>query len=270
MKRLALSLCILLSSTSFAVQSFMPENNLDKEDRFYATSMNEATFNSVIATVERVYKPIIRNLGGNLVIKARWLDSTVNAYADREDGNWNVSMFGGLARRPEITPEGFMGVICHELNHHIGGFPLYQGDAWAANEGQSDMGGFHVCMRKVLASVSEEVKYLSPVAVAKCKRFNQGQNLRVCYHVMGAAKSLADLLGALGGERAPRFETPDTRVVAQTDDSHPAAQCRLDTMAAGAICPTLWDDRVIPNAKNHTQYNCTSGEGARPRCWFKP
>jgi len=248
-------------------QRVMPENNLNLEDRFFATSMSEVTFNQVIDSVEKVYRPIIAGLGGQLVIERNWWDSTVNAYAERQGAVWKVSMFGGLARRPEITPLGFMMVLCHEVAHHIGGYPTYQND-WASNEGNSDYAGVSSCMKKVLANTPNNVQFLSPVAVSKCKRYYKGQKLRVCYNVMSGAKSCANLLGALGGA-TPSFDTPDKSVVQSTSDAHPAAQCRLDTMSNAAVCQAPWDDRVIPNRSNYKMYSCTVGsEDFRPRCWF--
>ena len=249
-------------------QSFMPENDLWKQDGYTATSMDQATFNSVIDQVDRVYRPIIAGLGGRLVFKRFWSDSTVNAYADRDNGNWNVSMYGGLARRPEITRLGFLMVVCHEVTHHIGGYPNYTGE-WASDEGNSDYVGVHACMKRVLANVTENVKYLEPYAVEKCKRYFTGQKRRVCYTIMSAAKSCADLLGVLGGSGKPRFEAQSTLVVSQTAHEHPEAQCRLDTMSNAAVCEAPWDDQVIPNAFNYQQYSCTVGnEDYRPRCWF--
>lgn len=253
-----------------AQQSFMPENDLYKHDRFFANNMDEGTFNSVIDSVERVYAPIVARLGGRLYFERRWFDPTVNAYANREGNVFKVAMFGGLARRPEVTPTGFLMVVCHELGHHIAGAPLYAGEQWASNEGQSDYFAAHVCVPKVLSGVTSNVQYLSRVAVDKCKSKYSGQKLRVCYHTMSASKSVADLLSALSGVmRPPAFETPDTSVVGSTQDAHPAAQCRLDTMAAGTICTQAWNDGIIPTRQNEALYNCKAGPEARPRCWYR-
>jgi Zn-dependent protease with chaperone function len=46
-------------------------------------------------------------------------------------------MFGGLARDPLVTKDGFSAVICHEIGHHIAGAPR-KGFSWASNEGQAD------------------------------------------------------------------------------------------------------------------------------------
>lgn len=249
-------------------QSFMPENSLHLQDNLFAVGgVDYQTFNDVISQVERVYGPIVASLGGNLVINRNWEDSTVNAYADRNDGNWNVSMFGGLARRPEVTRLGFLMVVCHETAHHLGGYPNYPGD-WASDEGNSDYAGVHACVKAVLANTSENPASLSPTAVAKCQRYYTGQPLRVCYNIMAGAKSCADLLGALNGERVS-FDSRDTSVVRQTSHEHPRAQCRLDTMSNAAVCKTSWNNWVIPSQGNYRQYSCFGSEDSRPACWFK-
>jgi hypothetical protein len=245
--------------------SFMPENNLGYEDNLWEGEeygISENTFNKVTSTIYSIYKPIISKLGGNLVINTEWRDSTVNAYADREDGNWNISFFGGLARRKEMTEGGFALVVCHELAHHIGAVPIYSGDTWASIEGQSDQVGMQACLKKYFAGIKEEVKTLSTYAVNKCKGVYSGQDLRECYHKMSAAKSCADLLASLNGESI-RFETPSKVVVSRTRESHPPAQCRLDTYVVGTLCKKTWDDAVLPDWSNESKYNCE-----RPKCWY--
>ena len=252
-----------------AQTSFMPPNDLWKDDSLLLSGgIDQVTFNSVINQVVSVYKPIVRNLGGNLVSYANWADPTVNAYADRDDGNWNISFFGGLARRAETTRLGFMMVVCHELAHHIGSYPTYPGEPFS-DEGNSDYLGVHACMKTVLASTKDNVAYLSSAAVAKCKRYYQGQALRVCYNIMSGADSCASLLAALNGSPKPRFDQTDTHVVNQTSHEHPAALCRLNTMSNAAVCKAPWDPKVLPSRSNYLQYSCSMGkEDFRPRCWF--
>jgi hypothetical protein len=102
---------------------------------------------------------------------------------------------------------------------------------------------------------------------------------------MLAGKSLGDLLSALRSGTV-NWDTPATNVVTTTNHSHPAAQCRLDTYMAGAVCTTDYDKIVIPGKRENRGYNdreaeeqsalysCTTqGQytaGLRPRCWFAP
>jgi len=130
---------LVLASHAYAGTrtSFMPENDLGKMQSEAVGGITKAQFNAVIDRAEAIYKPIIAAHGGTLVMHRNWDDSTVNAYAEQNGSNWEVSMFGGLAKRPEVTEDGFAMVLCHEIGHHLGGFPYVQD--WAADEGQSDM-----------------------------------------------------------------------------------------------------------------------------------
>lgn len=275
---------LLASSTVQTVKrdSFMPENDLYLEDGRVEGGITEAQFNAVIDRVESFYKPIVKGHGANLTIERKWSDSTVNAYAEQKTPTeWNVAMFGGLARRPEVTEDGFAMVVCHELGHHLAGYPYVED--WAADEGQSDMYATGACAFKVFAA-SRELAEAARADIpdnlkAKCDANHPEGTRDLCYRSIVAGKSLADLLGALGGTPA-NYDTPDTSVVTKTKHEHPKAQCRLDTYIASAMCGnTKWDYSLIPGKSlpNHNSldaqkeafdHSCVDGDGARPRCWF--
>ena len=130
---------------------FLPDNNLYLEDfRESNGGISEVEFNDVINKAEAVYKPIIESHGGNLSVYRFWSDSTVNAMAYRDLSEWAVGMYGGLARRPEITKDGFTMVLCHEIGHHLAGFPFDGGAGrWPANEGNSDYFAALSCSRNL-------------------------------------------------------------------------------------------------------------------------
>jgi len=264
-------LCVFLSTQMFAqqrinVKTFMPANNLNEVDGLYDNGMTEAEFNAIIDEVVNYYAPIANQYGANFVVNRLWNDSTVNAQAYQQGNTWYVDMFGGLARRPEITRDGFQMVVCHETGHHFGGFPA---NGWAAYEGQADYFALHVCAKNLWANQPNQVPSIQPYAKKLCDQNVKG-NLNLCYREMNASYSLASLLAALGNETAS-FQTPDKSKVSRTNPDHPRAQCRLDTYVAGNLCGTQWNDYVIPQTEQESaNYLCTTGVGARPRCWFKP
>lgn len=284
-----LALAATATATAHAApqQSFMPENTLDQEDNLHAgTGLSEAQFNAVITRAEKLYVPLIRaKFGATLTVERRFADPTVNAFANQNsDTDWEVHMFGGLARRPEVTEDGFAMVLCHEIGHHIGGFPFVSATEFAADEGQSDTYATGACAAKVLARDSKrDAKARADIPAkqrAACDKANGSTAARnVCYRATLAGKSLADLLGALGGETVD-FNTPDATVVTSTDHAHPAAQCRLDIYVASALCgATKWDDALIPGKRFRDRnsraaqteafaHSCVTGPTARPRCWF--
>ena len=239
--------------------------------------MTQEKFNAIISRVEDVYKPIVTAMGKNYSVERNWDDETVNAYADQDGNNWNVHMFGGLARSPEVTDDGFMLVVCHETGHHLGGAPKYGGTDWAANEGQADYFGTLKCMRRVIGG-DDNVGIVSKMTIdadakTKCELvYKSATEAAMCERIAMAGKSLAILLGNLGGNSKVAFNTPDKSVVKKTNDNHPAAQCRLDTYFQGGLC-----DKAVDELNSNTDPKpgtCVKSEGfsvgLRPLCWYKP
>ena len=73
----------------------------------------------IIQNIEDYYAPIVASQGGRLVIEKRWDDPTVNAYAQQSGRIWKVTMFGGLARRPEVTADGFAISFEHDYADNL-------------------------------------------------------------------------------------------------------------------------------------------------------
>ncbi len=275
MKVLAI-LCALASVPALGagmVKSFAPENDLEKFDDLEEHNISQAEFEAVIARAEAFYKPLIRSVhGANLSVIHDWTNPTVNAYAMRSGNNWIVHMFGGLARRPEITVDGFEMVLCHELGHHLSGFPFSQ--TWAANEGGSDYFATLSCARQLWKDEAD-LNFMASLEVpAYPKRlcdasWSEQADRNLCYRSVQAGKSLADFLS----QGSARYETPDQSVVTKTNNAHPAGQCRLDTYLAGAICKTQFDSKVIPrDERRSSRVSCLESRqeaGFRPKCWFK-
>jgi hypothetical protein len=230
----------------------LPQNDLWKQDTGFAANFSEREFNAAIKELQTMYEPIVSKLGGELTIIGDWNDPTVNAYASQTDKNWTVKMFGGLARRPEVTLNGFKLVICHELGHHVGGVPSMD---WASYEGQSDYYATHVCGKKLFAEYSQNGKIYK-----ECGDYS-GKAKIACSLNLEAAQSLADLLASLTGDTRPSYDTFDPSEVEETQSEHPRAQCRLDTYLAGELCKMPWDDKVIPKNLNAVCDN-------RPKCWY--
>jgi hypothetical protein len=253
-------------TTNFA--SFMPENDLDHEDgQFYGqTGISEQEFDEVLDGIEQIYTPIFESFGATLVVNRFYSDKTVNAYAEQAGSRWIVSFFGGLARRPEITKEGFALVACHEIGHHIAGYPFYKGE-WASNEGNSDFYSTAACARMIFGD-SSPCSFLpeqNEQAQANCA-LSYGEDNTICQRSLAGGLSLGKLLAALNNERVPSYSTPDKTIVKTTMDSHPKAQCRVDTYRLGAICTKEWNNSIMPKSSAEMRQNSCA---ERPKCWFK-
>lgn len=269
---------------------FLPENDLHLEDNLFLDgSINEELFNEIITHVQSFYEPIVESHGATLSMQRNWSSSTVNAFASREGDTWTVAMFGGLARRKEVTPDGFALVVCHEFGHHVAGFP-FKGERWASSEGQSDYFATQACGRMIWKDQHEEnarfEATVDPVAKASCDSSWEDQKDRhLCYRIAMGGYSLADLLSSLNNQGEIAFDTPDPRQVSRSQESHPRGQCRLDTYYQGALCTKSFNDAVIPGRSHPSgqgsleaeaailDTSCTTAAfdqvGTRPRCWFK-
>jgi hypothetical protein len=274
---------VLSSLSSFAcdihgTSGFMPKNDLwitttDKA----SNGMTEQRFNDIISRVEAVYKPIVAAKGKQFEVVRNWTDGTVNAYANQSGDTWYVNMFGGLARHQLVTDDGFALVVCHETGHHLGGAPRYNGTDWASNEGQADYFGTLKCMRKVFGG-DDNVSIVSQMTIdadakTRCEAVYKSANeVALCERIAMAGKSLAMLLGDLGGNSRVAFNTPDKKVVKKTNDAHPAAQCRLDTYFQGGLCDKSMDEEV--SSTDPKIGTCLKADGykngVRPLCWYKP
>lgn len=290
LKKLIISTAVLALLTGQALacsvdgsEGFLPENDMwipANAKGISDANIDEAKFNEVIDSVVNIYAPIVSSMGGKLNVERNWDDGTVNAYAHRQNGMWNVAMFGGLARHNTITPDGFALVVCHELGHHIGGVPRKASwySTWASNEGQADYFATLKCLRKVFRNDNNKeilAKLNVPQTVIDtcAAQFSNSEDQAVCQRGSMAGMSTAKLFQALRKQpTAPAFNTPDKNIVSKTDDNHPDTQCRLDTYFSGAICDI--DDNTEVGQRDESVGVCyrATGDslGARPLCWFHP
>jgi hypothetical protein len=259
---------------SYLRASFLPENNYDKTKRYYsAGEVTEEDFDLVLEAAREIYEPILSNLGLSLTVNGDYSDDTVNAYCSRDGNDVKTQFFGGLAKHPKMTIEGFALVVCHELGHAVAGIPVYSSDKWAAVEGQSDYFATAACARKMFDQNSPMTyrimelmrkKKPTPSPTANCSAF-KGIDKQVCEMSLAGGLSLGSVLADLNDEPMPKYETPSKVVVTKTMEKHPPGQCRLDSYKAGTLCTKEWNDSVIPSSKSQeTAVSCE-----KPRCWYK-
>lgn len=284
MKFLLAFILSLFFSQAFA--GCFPQNSLRISPNLKSINgIDESQFMLAVEDMKKLYGPIFeKDYGATLNIIADWKDETVNAYAQQSGKNWQVNMFGGLARHAETTLDGFRAVICHEIGHHVAGAPK-KGWSWAANEGQSDYFATTKCLRKFYV---QDLQRNETIALYKKSKnsFNDEENFAkqkcqevykstldraACFRSSLAGKSLARLLGSLGGNAEVVFTIPDPSVVTKTNHNHPKAQCRMDTYFQGALCVNDADELSDPT--DVRKGYCTAIDkfevGLRPACWYK-
>ena len=154
-------------------------------------------------------------------------------------------MYGGLARRNEVTPDGFALVLCHELAHAYGGKPYVSPSNQIAAEGQADYFGAQSCLHALLPKIATYEAHKSTDAYidSRCKTT---ADYALCVRQLEAGQSLGRLLASMQKTDVPDYQTPDPTVVDRTLLSYPKTiQCRIDTYHNGTL--------NMP----------------RPACWFK-
>lgn len=272
------------------------------------SNISESQFFEIVSELQKLYSPIIAQFGGKLSIQADWKKDAIVAQATQMFGTWVVQISGGLARRPELSADGLSLIICHELGHHVGGFPYKYAlptqfsiprpsdlpggieNIWAGAEGQADYYSTQVCAKKLWAK-SPDLNAtfrdkVDPFGKEKCDlAYHTDSERNICYRSVTGLQTIMATLAALMQKPMPHLDTPDTSEAKTTFTDHPGPQCRMDTVFEGSICPAAHDDTVIPGKKSSdfpdgieserdaAKYYCThSGPyvmGLRPACWFK-
>ena len=290
---IVLSLLAMLGttqSTAFATDADMHCNFAPKNDvkipigfrsKLGTSGLTEDQYNAVIDRVENYYKPIVQAKGATLTINRMWDTDEANSTAHRSGNSWFVDAYGGLARYAIMTPDAEMAVLCHEMGHHLGGYPktssVFGSNSWASNEGQADYFATMKCFRLITAN-DDNSAVLSKVSIPQdvkdsCSTsFKSAQEIAICERESLAGKVLAQILFELGGSKGtgPDFNTPDTSTVSKTNNAHPEAQCRLDTYFNGSICQV--DPSIEFGTTEGVTGACAKEAGAtfgyRPSCWY--
>lgn len=217
------------------------------------TGISEEVFKRVLSEVQATYDPIVSTSGKKLVLKNKWSDDTVNSDTIEHGNTWTINAYGGLARYKGMDADAYMLVLCHEMGHHLGGYPKYQEIfkmSWASNEGEADYFATLKCFRQMTLK----------------------DNANSRKRAIAAGFKLADILRDLDDEPAISLDTPDKTEVAETNDEHPGAQCRLDTYYAGVICTAALQTPLSDSDPKIGACSEEAGEviGVRPHCWYKP
>ena len=258
-------LLLIFSHNSFGVYSnytIFPEDLPELvNDNKGASSFLEEDFIRISNSLKELYASDFEEMGLSLIFNLFWDSSKVNASTSQWGSIAYVNMYGGLARHKYMSHNGFAMVICHEFGHHLGGAPYYSSSSWASAEGQSDYYAALKCFKRYLAEVCEGDECLVDEKVVSRYLDDKCSGSLEC-----ATTALAglDIAKVIGGARI-KIKSHDPSVVAETYLSHPAAQCRMDTYLAGAIC-----DKDVASPDLCLRKNHDPEFSVRPLCWFKP
>lgn len=238
------------------------------------SGLSEFEYNKILDRVEfEMADEIKKSFNKKLIIERRWQEPTVDAFATRDDNNNPVVVInGGLARHPQMTKDGFLLIVCHELGHHLGGAPkILRGNSglrgWSSAEGQADYFATTKCLPRFFQEGVESKTFDSDLdardlslALSKCR---DNVCARIVLSGLAASKFFASLVN---GSPEPTLLSNDPTKVLKTIYNHPNPQCRLDTFLSGAICDAGKD--VPFDSADPKVGACVKDQGLRPACWF--
>lgn len=263
---------------SNASEHCFPENNLSipvPKYNFFETplsGLSEGEFSEVTDRFQQFWNPILKEkYQKSMAINSFWNESRIDASATRDNqNNLIINVFGGLARHPEITKNGLLIILCHELGHYLGGAPKsFRGKSekrsWSSAEGQADYFATAKCIPKMIAHNEFYPE----------KPFTGDDNLcanNLCKKILSPAISVGNLFASLKSDwKRPSPTIKSNQKVKTTIYQHPNPQCRLDTFIAGSLCTQELDtdfDNLDP--KIGSCFDDFGPEGSRPQCWFSP
>lgn len=281
MRQIFLTLFLLISTLEAAC---LPENNLLIPVGFSTGGLTEEKFHKVIDRVAEIYTPVVQQQGARLIFNRKWEDATVNASAARDlsrGTDWFVTMYGGLARHSYMTEDAFAVVVCHELGHHLGGFPkktqAFQVDRkWSSVEGQSDYFATLKCLKKIFEGQDNETvvadKTIPLIVKMECeKSFSDKEEQFICQRSAVAGLEVSRFIAVLTQSKTEvDFSTPDKKKVLMIEKDHNKPQCRLDTFFQGSLCDKNPDEALSKTDGNPGACTKKNGDmrGLRPRCWM--
>lgn len=282
MRKTTLFVSLLLGSSSFAGHNCFPENKvkipvMEKNEfsffktmnAFAQTGLNQIEFEEVISRFHNFWNPIIQEkYQKKLIFDNNWQEARVNASATRDDDNNPViRVNGGIARHPEMTKNGLLMILCHELGHHLGGAPKSfrgrsQKRSWSSAEGQADYFATTKCMARMVLH-DQLFPELTKQDIKSCQN-------ELCRKIAPAALSVGNLFASLKGEWSrPSLDNKSKETVRSTYYLHPTPQCRLDTFIAGSLCSQDFEEDF--DDFDHKIGSCLKDldpDAARPNCWF--
>ena len=231
----------------------------------------------------------IQKRGARAQIEYHENSSGTGAFTWRKEGGrvWEFHFYDGVLKTNKISDDVLSLIVCHELGHHLAGYPFKDDSNWSSAEGQADYFSTHACAprlwREAHALNASFSTKISASMRNKCDDSFSAQPRRdLCYRTVFAVDTMRHYEGR-HLKVLPSLDKPDPTSVSQTFTRHPAAQCRIDTQLAGAFCAREFDFSSVPGhlgvgrntveaerdaASSHCEEASLPYLMHRPRCWF--
>ncbi len=226
-------------------------------------------------------------------LKLRLIKSSlVDIYATfHRDSSPMIVIKSGLFSYPEMSEDLLLGLLCHELGHHLGGNPKKKRvkdgrDSWASAEGQADFFSTAKCLRRYFWDKKNddfnEKTVHHPEVLHFCEKIKNSffLDFHQCLKVGSIAREMALFYQRLQRKYLMREEISLFKYKATASPKiildYPSGQCRLETLFAGiALCQSPWDhwgdtvlDCRIDLSDDNLQEKHSFFSGERPNCWY--
>jgi hypothetical protein len=255
-----------------------------------SAAITEAEARRALQVFQDTFTPIVTGHGARLFTDLDYMFTTPGAMATRsmDQKRWFIKITGGVALFGSTTADTFTLILCHEMGHHLGGYPFFSHEQseWAAAEGQADYWATQACAKKLWRNETEVNAGFADLKETGCDTLHEDANeTNLCKRIYHAVDIIADFEGKTSQGGMPSIKRRDTSVVKELFVSHPKAQCRVDSAHMGLRCPREFDFTTIPGRGNPLGQNTISSEnearrsscftsdgftaGTRPLCWFK-
>ena len=241
--------------------------------------LTEKDFKGLIDRVRKVYDPVFESRGYAVEYLLYWDVAEGNAMtSESKDEKKAWFMFsGGLLRARYMTKDGFLFAACHEIGHHLGGFPKEKEIAWCSTEGQADYFANLRCMKELLKGDPENAKArelnLPGNIVRRCmKTYSDEESINICLRSTKAAEDAYKFLQAKeSGKDAEEYLFNRMMMpVSETIMRYPEITCRAETAYRGAICDRQGELSDTDETAGVCHKKNGDRIGMRPACWFKP
>lgn len=252
------------------------------------TKEQKERFKFLVEDVTSNFSDVAASHGARIEIVYHWDSSGAGAFTFQKRGGtlWEIWVYDGIMNLDYVTEDVIQLVICHELGHHLSGYPVKNIARWSAAEGQADFFATHACapvIWKDHAARNASFRNLVPEKFKlECARqFPEQKRRDICFRSVVAMESMMAYESG-GKNHKLSLDTPDRNRVETTYLKHPEDQCRIDSGLRGILCNKTVDLTFIPgrfgqnsaeDERSSNPYYCNRADGdrfARPRCWFAP
>ncbi len=182
-------------------------------------------FYTTPAQILQLFKTELAQKPYPLVLNAEWESPFFGAGVSLYENNFRLMILGGTTRIAGLTPDAYAAIVCHELDHVIGGFPFQtiQFAEWSSAEGQSDFFAANVCLPRYFRSLNEaEDKIPARIEDAGYKM------IQSFYQVIKE------------GAAPVRFKADTTKTDVTLINNYPSLQCRYENFRNPTTRPACW------------------------------